>query len=47
MCSNMEALVSLLQRHRSNLRHCFLSYCRSWPFGISAELLASCSETSE
>ena len=43
MGANMEALVALLQRHRSSLRHCFLSYCKSWPFGISAELLASCS----
>ena len=42
MSSNMEDLVALLQRHRSSLRHCFLAYCRSWPFGISAELLASC-----
>jgi hypothetical protein len=45
MSRNMEDLVALLQRHRSSLRHCFLAYCRSWPFGISAELLASCSRT--
>lgn len=45
MSSNMEDLVALLQRHRSSLRHCFLAYCRSWPFGISAELLSSCSKT--
>eukprot|EP01043_Picozoa_sp_COSAG02_P017433 COSAG02_NODE_790_length_17186_cov_791.824603_14_plen_603_part_00 len=45
MSSNMEDLVALLQRHRSSLRHCFLAYCRSWPFGISAELLASCSKS--
>ena len=43
MGATMEALVALLQRHRSSLRHCFLAYCKSWPFGISAELLASCS----
>ena len=46
MSSNMEAVVGLLQRHRSSLRHCFLSYCKSWPFGISSELLASCSHVS-
>jgi hypothetical protein len=43
MATTMEALIALLQKHRPSLRHVFLSYCRSWPFGIPARLLANCS----
>lgn len=47
MADTMDGIIGLLQKHRTNLRHVFLSYCRSWPFGISAELLASCSQPHE